>query len=358
MKLDVVDNSIQSEWNQFVAGADHHFFHHFEWATIFKEAYGFEPLYLAVRDEQDELLAVYPLFFTRSLLFGRSLKSFPYHVEGGAVFRPDVTDKRAIYDLIVRKILTLQTELRVRNIDIKFSDSALFDVIPDNQIRVYQNYYRYVVDISIGEEELFRRFRQDVRNNTRRAKKFGVVTEISDTPETIGIFNDLYFRWAKGIGLPGHSEKFFNLIWETFYPRGMVKVAIAHLEGNIVAAKMFLVDPTNKYVLQNWGVIRNFELKKYQVNTALHWQEIQWSTANGYRTFDFGVTSQHHEGSNYFKSAWNTEKIPLFFCNIGDFSRTKDRDDHNAGKLFRVFWKRTPLPVVKHVGPYILKQGN
>ena len=361
MKVDIADKSICADWNGFITSSDHHFFHYFEWSSIFEEAYGFRPLYIIVRDDSDKIIAGYPLFYTKSFLFGSSLKSMPYHIEGGAVFRPDVANKIPIYEMIISKLLALQSELKIRNVDIKFADKAdkrVFTAIPEDQIRIYKTYYRYIVNISIGEDKLFESFRQDVRNSVRRAKKFGVRAEVKDSPDSINIFYKIYILWSKGIGLPGHSELFFRLIWDVFAPKGMAKIVFAYINNEPVAAKLFLLDPSNRYVLQNWGTITDFRLKKYQVNTALHWAEIKWCIANKYKTFDFGVTSEFNKGAQYFKKGWATKEELINFCNIGDFSNTKKRDDHNAGGLFRLFWKKMPLSVIKNLGPLILKQGN
>ena len=355
--VEVVGSGFEKEWNRFVAGADHHFFHYFEWSRILREAYGFEPYYLAARDGEC-LLAVCPLFLTRSMLFGRCLKSHPFHVEGGVAFAPEVTDKEGIYRTVLDKIFELQSSLNATTVDLKFRDPSLFNSLPENQVRIYQHYYRYVVDVTPGEEPLFASFRQDVRNSTRRARKFGVDAVVGTERGDIEIFKELYVSWSRNIGLPGHPGKFFDLLWDEFFPRGMARIVLAKLNGQHVGAKLFLVDSSNGSVLQNWGVMKDFNLNRFQVNTAMHWEEIRWCANQGYREFDFGVTSQHHKGSRYFKSGWNTEEIPVYFCNIGDFSKTKHRDDHNAGQLFRKVWKRMPRAFVRQVGPHILKQGN
>jgi len=358
LKLVHFDRDGRDEWNSFIREHDHHVFHYYEWAKIFSEAYGFEPLYCGVRNGAGRLVAVLPLFLTDSIVFGRSLKSMPYHIEGGAVVSASVPEIREVHSLLHKHILGLQTEHRARNVDVKTRDQRFLDAIPANQCRIYHVYYRYVCDISVGEEALFKRFRSDLRGSIRRSARFGVDAEVGDRNDDIERFYDLYLLWAKAIGLPGHSRRFFRLLWETFYPRGMARIVFAKYGKELIAAKLFLIDPSNASVLQNWGAISDFGLKRVQVNSALHWAEIRWAIANGYRSFDFGVTSEHHTGSNYFKTGWNTEKIKVAFANLGDFSATKRRDDHNAGRLFRVFWKRVPTSISERVGPWILTQGN
>jgi lipid II:glycine glycyltransferase (peptidoglycan interpeptide bridge formation enzyme) len=358
-RMDIVqfDISRKDEWNAFVRTNDHHVFQYYEWADVFSRAYGFEPLYLGVTNDDKELVAVLPLFVTNSLLFGRSLKSMPYHVEGGPVISSRVSDVDLIHRRIHQQIGALQTKYRVRNVDIKTRDEQFLRASP-TAVRTYQVYHRYLCDLTLGEDGLFKRFRSDVRNNIRRAQRFGIEAEVGDQPDDIDRFYELYLLWAKGIGLPGHSRRFFRLLWNHFYPQGMARIVFARLHGRLAAAKLFLIDPADGSVLQNWGAIASFALKQTQVNTALLWEEIRWAIANGYRSFDFGVTSERHIGSNYFKAAWNTTKVKVAFANVGDFSRTKVRDDHEAGQLFRVVWKRVPTVVSQHIGPFILRQGN
>lgn len=358
MKIEIAGDSCKSEWNQFLRGTPHHFFHYFEWADIFRQAYGFRPLYLAVRNQAGELLAAHPLFQTESVVFGRSLKSFPYHIEGGTAVHPQIADKTPVYRLIASQIIDLQKQVSARNIDVRFSDRSFFTAVDGGRIRVYDTYARYILDIRKGSDALLRGFRRDVRNNIRRAANFGVRVEIPDKAGDIDTFYRLYAFWSKGIGLPGHSEKFFKLIWDVFYPKGMAKIAVASMKGTPVAAKLFLIDPSDGSVLQNWGGLRDFGLKKYQLNTALYWHEIQWSVFTGHKTFDLGVTSQFDLGSHYFKAGWGCDRRDVYFCNMGDFSRTALRDDHNAGRLFRFFWKKAGLPLIRHLGPRLLRHGN
>lgn len=352
------DQSNKDEWDSFIRGQDHHIFHYFAWSEIFSSAYRFKPLYFGVKDDSGNLVAAFPLFLTNSVLFGRSMKSMPYHVEGGPVISNSVKDLSHLYRVIYDHLLKLQTEYRVRNIDIKTRDEAFLQAVPHGERRIYHTYYRYLCDLSAGEEPLLKALRPDVRSNIRRAARFGVQAEVTDKSADIELFYDLYVMWAKCIGLPGHSRKFFRLIWNHFYPLGMTKIVFAHYQNNLAAAKLFLLDPANGVALQNWGAISNFDLKKFQINTALHWTEICWSIKNGYRLFDFGVTSEHHKGSNYFKEGWNTNQVTVAFTNLGDFSRTNIRDDHNAGGAFRAIWKRVPTTISERVGPWILRQGN
>jgi predicted N-acyltransferase len=358
MRIVVFDEGGRDQWADFVAGREHHFFQRFEWAEIFATSYRFLPYYFGVSDGQGELRAVVPAFLTKSAVFGRALKSMPFHIEGGAVL--DKTSPAVVHvkRVIVEHLLQLQREHRLNTIDIKYRNGDLDNVVGEDQHRLYHTYYRYSCDLTQGEDALFKALRKDTRNAIRRSQKFGVKAWVGDSPDDIDRFYDLYLDWSKGIGLPGHPYRFFREIWDRFYPRGMAGIAFAAIDGRCVASKLFMVDQESGCVYQNWGAITSFDIKRFQANAGILWAEMQWAMERGLRRFDLGVTSEHHTGSNYFKQGWATEKTAVAFTNFGDLSKTARRNDHSDGKLLRAIWKHVPKAVSRHVGPRILRHGN
>lgn len=358
MKIVVCDERNRKQWDHFIARHEHHFFQRFEWADIFQRSYGFRPYYFGVSDEQDNLHAVVPAFLTKSIVFGSALKSMPFHIEGGAVLDPTSPAEEDVKRTIVDHLYYLQKKYNLNAIDIKYRNGHFDSVVSKRQRRLYHTYYRYACDLTQGEDALFRALRKDTRNSIRRSQKFGVEAWVGDNSDDLDRFYDLYLDWSKGIGLPGHRYRFFREIWDRFYPQGLAGIAFATIQGRYVAAKLFMIDPDSKCMFQNWGAITSFDIKKYQVNSGLFWAEIKWAIQRGLQSFDFGVTSEHHAGSNHFKQGWATERTAVAFTNLGDFSKTAIRNDHSDGKLLRVVWKRVPKSVSRHIGPRILRHGN
>lgn len=358
MKIVVFDERDRDQWDDFVAKNQHHFFHRFEWADIFRSSYRFAPHYFGVSDDAGNLQAVVPAFLTKSVIFGRALKSMPFHIEGGAVLDRASPALEDVKRLIVDHLFRLQKEHRLKSIDIKYRNGDLDSVVDEGERRLYHTYYRYACDLTQGEESLFKAFRKDTRNSIRRSQKFGVKAWVGDSADDIDRFYDLYLDWSKGIGLPGHSYRFFREIWDRFYPKGMAGIASATIDGRYVASKLFMIDAETGCVYQNWGAIASFDIKKFQVNSGILWAEMQWAIERGLRRFDLGVTSEHHTGSNFFKQGWATERTAVAFTNLGDLSRSTNRNDHSDGKLLRTVWKHVPKPVSRQVGPRILRHGN
>ncbi|MCP4602788.1 MAG: GNAT family N-acetyltransferase [Proteobacteria bacterium] len=358
MQIVLFDNRNRDQWDTFIDQHDHHFFHRFDWTEIFEKSYGFKPHYFGVADDDGAFHAVLPAFLTKSVVFGRAIKSMPFHIEGGAVLDRESPLKEEAVASILQYLQYLQDKYSLRSVDVKYRNGQFDNAVPEIGRRVYHTYYRYACDLTMGEDALFKSFRTDLRGSIRRSKKFNVEAWVGNNRDDIDQFYSLYLDWSKGIGLPGHSYRFFRLIWDCFFPKGMAGIAFAKIDGRLVASKLFLIDPTTGCVYQNWGAIASFDLKKFQVNSGLLWAEIKWAIDRGLNSFDFGVTSEHHTGSNYFKQAWNTEKTEVAFANFGDFEKTAIRNDHSDGKLLRKLWKRVPKSISHHVGHHILKQGN
>src|SRR5258707_10764160 len=75
-------------WDEFVIGhPSGTFFHLLTWREILRKSFGYEPVYLWVRDSSGRVRGLLPLFLVKSMLFGRSLVAMPVGVYGGAVFR-------------------------------------------------------------------------------------------------------------------------------------------------------------------------------------------------------------------------------------------------------------------------------
>ena len=358
MQIVLFHSKNRDRWDEFIGRHDHHFFQRFDWSEIFQKSYGFTPHYFGVADDRGELHAIIPAFLTKSAVFGRAVKSMPFHIEGGAVVDPSSPFKDEAMDCILHYLQYLQNLHDLKSIDIKYRDAQFNNASLAIGRRVYHTYYRYACDLTVGEDVLFKSFRTDLRGSIRRARKFDVEAWIGDHADDITTFYSLYLDWSKGIGLPGHSYQFFKMIWNRFYRLGMAGIAFAKLKDELVAAKLFLIEPTTGCVFQNWGAIASFDLKKYQVNSGLLWAQIKWSIGRGLTSFDFGVTSEHHVGSNYFKQAWNTERTTVAFVHFGNLEKAAIRNDHSDGKLLRQVWRRVPKSISRHIGHHILKHGN
>jgi len=311
---------------------------------IFSSAYGYKPLYV-IAENDGEVLGICPLFEVKSLVFGRSLKSMPFHSEGGIY-----ADSEEVLKNIYSFMRDMQQEMGITSLDIKtsFAPETL-----SGELNTYSKYYRYVTDMGEDSDALFRTFKEDVRTGIRKAGKNGIEVTISSDIAQLERLHRLMLRWSKSYGLPAHPLSFFKNILETFAPTDSVGISIATLDGKDIAGKLFLIDTSVGYTMQNWSAL-DYAYKRLKPNNLLLWEEMKYCMEKGIRYFDFGVTAEMHKDSRFFKSRWASEEQPVYF-NALSGKKSGERDDHDGFQLARKVWKMMPQPMLKIMNANIMR---
>jgi peptidoglycan pentaglycine glycine transferase (the first glycine) len=142
-----------------------------------------------------------------------------------------------------------------------------------------------VLDLSSDLDSLMARMRRTTRKNIGRAARKGVTVR-----EGIGADVETFRRlmWAlcerRGTSPTPPQKDFFEHLWKTFQPSGLVRLFIAELEGYVVSA---LVTFPFGNTVQAWKIGWAGDHAQDNPNEMLHWEAIRWSKLNGYRFFDF-----------------------------------------------------------------------
>jgi CelD/BcsL family acetyltransferase involved in cellulose biosynthesis len=96
-------------------------------------------------------------------------------------------------------------------------------------------------------------------------------------------------------------RRFFELLWDRVLAPGGGYVLVAELQGEPIAAAVFLVD--ERTTIYKYGASDQRHLKT-RPNHALFWEAITDACARGHRRFDFGRSDFGGEGLRRFKSSW------------------------------------------------------
>ena len=155
------------------------------------------------------------------------------------------------------------------------------------------------VDLTVTEDEIFRRFTEAKRRAVRKAEKNGVTAiESSDIRELIKIKNKsggfLGFITTAGI----------DKLWPLMYP-AHASIVLAHANDGILVGGIFLLfwNTTAHY----WIAGASSEGKKLFAPTLLVWEALKISKKHGCKDFDFvGVWDQrkpkdHHDWLGFTK---------------------------------------------------------
>lgn len=156
---------------------------------------------------------------------------------------------------------------------------------PDGQWR-NEHPEAYVLDLRVGEAQLWKNVSESGRLKVKQARKKGVVIE----PVTEAAFMDDYFEILQqtfrrhGVISP-HRKRFFEVLHRHFMPRQMMEVLAAKHEGRVISVGIFIHDGRGIHFKSGASLAEFHHLRP---NNLLHWHVISQSAARGFESYDLG----------------------------------------------------------------------
>ena len=102
------------------------------------------------------------------------------------------------------------------------------------------NFYTFLLNLNKNEQELWDSFHKHIRNSVRKAEKSGLKFLEADTWDQWFKFYMLHVNHCNRRGIAPKKEDFFKALFEQFSHKDMVKIFIAHDNGDIVGGMLFL----------------------------------------------------------------------------------------------------------------------
>lgn len=335
-------------WQEYVYSTKKStFFHLLEWKEILKDVYGYEPLYYVAKNGNDDIVGIFPFFQVKSVFFGNTLKSLPFHFLGGPLYNTEevllefMNEARKITEKYGASYLEIKS----------YDDYERIEKYKEFKIKKQQMYTSFVVPLSNDYNEVYKRFKKNVRWSIKKSQE-KVHVYFATEYEDLETFYDLHVRGMRSIGLPAHNSKLFEQLWDKFYERGMVKTSIATFEDMPIAT-MFMFLFNNK-ILYMWGA-RDVKYRTFNANPALHWNAIKWGCENNYKYFDFGMTSPSEENAMFYKSRWGSFQEDILFYSLFTDNELKF-DYHTSFNTFKSIWGSVPIKIARRVGPFLTKR--
>jgi FemAB-related protein (PEP-CTERM system-associated) len=326
------------EWDAFVrTSEDGSPFHLTAWKRAVETAYGHRAYYLMAR-RGHRVEGVLPLFEVRGVLGGRALVSVPYGVYGGICSNsPEAT--KALVDAAAdlgRQRRVSYVELRQRR------DLGLG--LPTKSL-----YVAFARALSKSEEENAQAIPRKQRRMTRQGARYGLRSTIGR--HHLDRVWDIYARSLRNLGSPVFPRRLFQALYDEFDKDCQV-LAVWHDERIVAGVVTFFYEDQ---VLPYYGAdLREKHL--YGVADFMYWQLMCHAAKAGYRVFDFG-RSREGTGSYDFKRHWGFEPVPLPYQYVLlNGGQLPDVSPSNPRlQLVRRIWRKLPLTVTNHVGPFLTR---
>lgn len=316
-------------WDAFVLRSpDGTIAHRWAWLGIASATYGHQAVPLAaVRGET--LAGVLPLVQMRSRLFGRHLVSMPFVDTGGLCTAGDQAAEAALVSAAVRLATASGSHLELRH-----SSDRPIPLVPS------QHKVTMVVDLSGGEDAVWKRIHGNRRSQVRKARRAGLTASVCGV-EALADFYRILATNLRDLGSPVHRREFFRRVMDAFGEDA--RIILVRDDGRAIGAAMLLFQG-------DWaGMPFMASLRSFfprAPSQLLYWNALCYGITRGCRVFDFGRSSLN-SGTYESKREWAAEPAQLFWHRLpGDHSDSDVQRWHwgiNA-------WRHLPVPVATVVG--------
>lgn len=169
--------------------------------------------------------------------------------------------------------------------------------------------------VALDADELRRRIHSQSRRNLAAADRAGVVVEVRDDLEAVRTMHALHVRLRKGkYGLLAQPREFFERIWQEFAADGRCATLLASLDGEVVAAALFL--EWNGALYYKFGASVPERLGA-RPNDAIYWTGLRLALERGLDLVDWGLSDLDQPGLVRFKRKWATDEHRLLTLRSG-----------------------------------------
>ena len=336
--------AMEAAWDHFVfAHPQGTFFHRAAWRRVIARAFGHATHYvLAERD--GAVVGVLPLARVRTMLFGDSLISVPFCVNGG----PLAADAEAFSALVAH------AEAAMRDAGIPVLEVRFLHPPPEGWLdpadwpAKSDLYVVFRKPIAGDDEANLKAIPRKQRAMVRKGIGLGLTSEIDLDPARL---HAIYAESVRNLGTPVFARRYFDILMAEFAEDADI---VTIMDGSTPIAAVMNFYFRDEVLPYYGGGIR--AARDRYGNDFMYWEVMRRAAARGFRLFDFG-RSKAGTGAYSFKKNWGFEPAPLAYrFRLAPGAAIPDINPLNPKyRLFIAAWKRLPIPVANLIGPHIVR---
>lgn len=345
--VSIIDPLRNHRWDRFVHQHPYGWITHLSgWKRVldnnFPHMTGY---YLTLKDDGGGIRAALPVYAVESWLMGRRLVSIPF----ATLCDPLVTDP-ADMAILSEAVLRLAEGLGISRVEIR--TSAAPHLMDAGRFRADCARKHHFLPLCDDPELLRQRFhRSCVRQRIARAEKCSLRLVRGKRESDLRTFYHLHCLTRRRRGLPPQPYLFVKTLWQTFALQGMVELLLC-CKGEETVGGLLLFKFKNRVSIEYSAVdARHNDCSPVHF---LFWNAIKDACLAGYRTLDFGQTSEQNKSLMEFKSHWGTETadLPHFLYPKGAAPLCPMNDQSLAKKLLRYVCHNAPDTALSYLGEF------
>jgi hypothetical protein len=343
------DDRVRNEWDDFVlAHPRGRFIHLCGFERAVEDVYGLKPNYwLYARDGR--ILAVFPSFFHRSILYGKRLVSQPFSEYGGLLFGPSLATEQKL------AVLAEFPEALARSRNTGSFDYLEIRCFPDfaglkSDLFEEKHLYHYGLLPLTKNLILWDTVESSVRKNIKRARSHNLRVEKADGEDDIRkIFYPLHLRSLRRLGSPPHPLAYFVALHRNL--GGHMSILAAFTDGLPIAALLGWEVGETVHITD---IVSDEAYHHLRAVDLLHFEFISRAIEGGCKCFDFGP--MRYPGQRQYKLKWGVEPhdYSYFFYPPGRGPRPLS-ERSPAARTGTAVWRCLPSCFAANAGKYLRK---
>jgi len=327
-------------WDAYVmAHEGSAFFHLAGWAEVFNETYGY-PSYRLIAERDGEICGLIPLLHVKTRLFGNSLISMGFYVEGGVLSDDDLAR-----DLLLDEVTRLGEELGVDYVELRHRKP-----LAQGWLTKAETYAGFVREIAAEEDAALKQIPRKKRADVRKGINNAALSVMTGAP--LADFYDCYATSLRNLGTPVHGMNFYRQIKQSF--GDAVEISTVNgPQGPVCGLMSFYFKDR---VMPYYGGAKP-EARALHAYDYMYWALMRRAAERGVQMFDFG-RSKTATGAYDYKKYWGFEPSPLHYqYHLIKAEALPDNSPNNPKYQRKIrLWQRLPLPVANRIGPWIARQ--
>lgn len=312
------------------------------WMRFVESVYGYRAYRLMARTGE-EVTGVLALAHVKHPVFGNYLVTAPFGSYGGFAFSsPEARNA------LLEHARALGDELTVQYVNARFLAEA---ATPPGGWIQHPVYATYRADLRAEPETLLAAYSANHRNHVRKSLNKGFTIRFG----RLELLNDAYRGLARSmheLGSPYHSKRYLQTMAECL-GETLEFAVVYSASGGLAGAGVFI---------RQGSVVTNLHaniLRAYRSDYAgefLYWSVISRYSRTGLRVFDMG-RSLIGSGNETFKMKWAPRKqlLSYWYALRGGASLPELNQKNPRFQLAIWVWKRLPGPIVRSLGPYLIR---
>lgn len=339
MKIKIINPIQYDGWNELLlTNHNYCFFHSTEWAKVLIETYNYKPVYILKLDK-NKLTSLIPFMEINNTFIRKKAVSLPF----SDFSKPIINQNHDSFEYL-KEIFDYGEIQGWQSFEIR---GGHFQTSTSHSI-----YIHHILDLSAGEEKIYKNLRHSTITNIKKAIKNNVKISLLNSIESIEEYYKLQCLTRRNHGLPPQPKKFFNNIYEYIIKKNKGIVALAYYNNKIIAGGIFF--NFGEKVIHKYAA-SNISYNHLRPNNLLTWEMIKYYLNNNYISFSFGRTDPLNKGLIKYKDGWtkNKEVINYYFY---DFKKNSfQKKIYSLPKRYHSICKKLPLPILKIIGRIIYK---